>query len=299
MSKGKGLKEHVGSGSLSGIFGACLLQPLDLVKTRLAAAPIGTHRKYTNTIQTFRTVFAEEGIRGLWKGTTPSVIRIIPAAGLYFGSLHQFTQWLRGLFPERRHTTNLVAGAMARSVAICVLCPVGVVKTRMEDVRASEYKGTWDAFRSIYLKEGLAGLYSGLTPTLVRDVPYAAFQYAFYEYTKSFLTAYSPLHSSPIHFLSGFFSASFATLLTHPPDVIRTRLQIQRIATVTASSTLAPNLVYYTGVLDCLRKMFATEGGRVLFRGLMPRLLRRGLSGAIAWTSFEYFLTTLWTKPPL
>lgn len=90
---------------------------------------------------------------------------------------------------------NFLIGAGARSVATIFLNPITVIKTRFELAHLSPEQqtmkdgGILKTLHSIYKKEGLRrGLFSGLLPTLARDVPYAGLSFLFYSKTKHIMT---------------------------------------------------------------------------------------------------------------
>ncbi|TPX35346.1 hypothetical protein SmJEL517_g02264 [Synchytrium microbalum] len=56
--------------------------PADVVKSRIQAAPDGT---YKGTIDAYRKVLAENGVRSLYKGLKPALLRAFPANGAAFG----------------------------------------------------------------------------------------------------------------------------------------------------------------------------------------------------------------------
>jgi hypothetical protein len=56
------------AGSFGGVMEACLLQPIDTIKTRLQLDKAG---KYNGIGHCGQTVIKEEGVRALWKGLTP------------------------------------------------------------------------------------------------------------------------------------------------------------------------------------------------------------------------------------
>jgi solute carrier family 25, member 38 len=71
---------------------------------------------------------------------------------------------------------------LSRAVAAAVLCPITVVKTRMEyrvpsgsAVAASlpVYNNTWHALSSIARQEGAQGLFKGLWPTVLTNAPFS------------------------------------------------------------------------------------------------------------------------------
>lgn len=70
---------------------AVITYPHEVVRTRLRQAPIittGTGKvtaKYTGLIQCFKVIAKEEGIRGLYGGMTPHLLRVVPSAGIMFG----------------------------------------------------------------------------------------------------------------------------------------------------------------------------------------------------------------------
>lgn len=77
---------HLLSGATSGLASAVILQPLDLVKTRLQQGvqrPLGTEGalgtggvgKVGGLGAVVRGVVRNEGWTGLWRGTVPTVVR--------------------------------------------------------------------------------------------------------------------------------------------------------------------------------------------------------------------------------
>ena len=71
---------------------------------------------------------------GLWRGTTPTVVRLSFGAGLHF----LFLDSLRGVLESRRPDGKLssgdafVAGGLSRAGSAVIMCPITVIKTRME-----------------------------------------------------------------------------------------------------------------------------------------------------------------------
>lgn len=68
--------------------------------------------------------------------------------------------------------SNALAGAGAGAVAAVIVCPLDVLKTRLQvsTLRApggDAYVSTVSSLRNIVKVEGFRGLYRGLTPTLV------------------------------------------------------------------------------------------------------------------------------------
>ena len=71
---------HFALGSIAGAFGAFMVYPIDLVKTRMQnqrAARVG-QVLYKNSIECFRRVVANEGVLGLYSGVVPQLIGVAP-----------------------------------------------------------------------------------------------------------------------------------------------------------------------------------------------------------------------------
>jgi solute carrier family 25, member 38 len=63
-----------------------------------------------------------------------------------------------------------------------------------------------------------------------------------------------------------------ATLLTHPFDVIRTKIQISKID---------------LGMIQFTKLLYKEQGFKIFFRGIFPRILKRSVSSSISWVIYE------------
>lgn len=76
-------------------------QPTDVVKVRLQAGSNGRSVRYSSTLQAYKNIAAEEGTRGLWKGTIVQItIKIYDI--LYADSL-QSSIWFPILIENKFH----------------------------------------------------------------------------------------------------------------------------------------------------------------------------------------------------
>lgn len=91
------------------------------------------------------------------------------------------------------------------------------------------YRSTWDAARTIARTEGFGALYSGYKATIVRDLPFSALQFAFYEQERAY--AMQITGSKDLGFGTEIATAASAGgaagVLTCPLDVVKTRAQTQ------------------------------------------------------------------------
>eukprot|EP00002_Diphylleia_rotans_P031651 TRINITY_DN6581_c0_g1_i1.p1 TRINITY_DN6581_c0_g1~~TRINITY_DN6581_c0_g1_i1.p1 ORF type:complete len:162 (-),score=31.34 TRINITY_DN6581_c0_g1_i1:174-659(-) len=71
------------SGAFAGGLADTVMHPFDTVKTRLQAQVAAPYR-YTGMLHAFRTILAQEGIRGLYGGLGATMYSAIPATAVYF-----------------------------------------------------------------------------------------------------------------------------------------------------------------------------------------------------------------------
>ncbi|KAF5903058.1 mitochondrial coenzyme A transporter SLC25A42, partial [Clarias magur] len=69
------------AGSLAGTTAAMLTYPLDMVRARMAVTP---KEMYSNIMHVFGRISREEGLKTLYRGFTPTILGVIPYAGLSF-----------------------------------------------------------------------------------------------------------------------------------------------------------------------------------------------------------------------
>ena len=172
--------------------------------------------------------------------------------------------------------SNALAGAGAGAVAATIVCPLDVLKTRLQvsTLRAGgdAYVSTFQSLRSIVRLEGAVGLYRGLTPTVAALLPNWAVYFTAYEFLKTRGASAAPeseFAASLRHMTSAAGAGAATVLVTNPLWVVKTRLQVQHSRALRGSM---PTRVVYAGTLDALRRVATEEGARGLYSGLAPSL---------------------------
>jgi hypothetical protein len=91
------------------------------------------------------------------------------------------------------------------------------------------YRGTINAIRSIYRLEGFSALFHGYKATLVRDLPFSALQFAFYEQEQKMAKAWVGQRDIGLglEIFTGASAGGMAGVITCPLDVVKTRIQTQ------------------------------------------------------------------------
>jgi solute carrier family 25 protein 44 len=257
-----------------------VLYPLSLIKTRLQAQK---YLAYSGTIDCFKKVLANEGVRGLYKGFITTSFGILPSQLLYITTL----EIVRASFPKDEQSTskglirNFAAGAAASLFSTLITVPLDVVTQRLmiQDGKNTDfkYRGGLDAFSSILRYEGLRGLYRGYWATLVSYAPSSAIWWSVYSVTKFELYSYRNMREWDvlIHGIAGTCAGIVAAILTNPLDVAKTRVQV-------SNSKQTPS------ILGIWKDLLAREGPRsILTRGLTARLINVIPVSLLSVTAYE------------
>ncbi|XP_028280039.1 solute carrier family 25 member 16 [Parambassis ranga] len=209
LSKRIGISGHIHrlmAGSMAGMTAVICTYPLDMVRARLAFQVTGYHR-YTGIINAFHTIYLKEGgIRGFYRGLTPTLIGMAPYAGLSFFTFGTLKSIGLKRFPEMlgrpssdnpdvlilKTHVNLLCGGVAGAIAQTASYPLDVARRRMQlgtvlpdsDKCVSPIK----TLTYIYKEYGITrGLYRGLSLNYIRCVPSQAVAFTTYEFMKQVL----------------------------------------------------------------------------------------------------------------
>ncbi|KAK4790189.1 hypothetical protein SAY86_017493 [Trapa natans] len=285
----RGLLCHAGAGAAAGVIAATFVCPLDVIKTRFQVhglASLGRDGfKGSLIVSSLKQIFQKEGIRGLYRGLTPTVLALLPNWAVYFTVYEQLKSLLGST--DTNHLSvgaNMMAASGAGAATTMTTNPLWVVKTRLQTqgMRSGivPYRSTVSALKRIAQEEGIRGFYSGLVPALA-GVSHVAIQFPTYEKIKIYLadqenTTMDKLGATDVAIASSV-SKIFASTLTYPHEVVRARLQEQGHHTEKR----------YSGVLDCAKKVFQQEGIPGFYRGCATNLLRTTPAAIITFTSFE------------
>ncbi|KAL3510193.1 hypothetical protein ACH5RR_029594 [Cinchona calisaya] len=197
---------------LSG-FGAGVLEalvivtPFEVVKIRLQQQR-GLKPdllKYKGPVHCARTIIHEEGLRGLWAGAAPTVMRNGTNQAAMFTAKNAFDVILwnkqEGDGKVLQPWQSMISGFLAGTAGPVCTGPFDVVKTRLMAQSRSggelKYKGMFHAISTIYAEEGLLALWKGLLPRLMRIPPGQAIMWAVADQVIGFYEkAY--IHNAPL-----------------------------------------------------------------------------------------------------
>uniref|UniRef100_A0A2M4CZE1 Putative small calcium-binding mitochondrial carrier n=1 Tax=Anopheles darlingi TaxID=43151 RepID=A0A2M4CZE1_ANODA len=163
--------------------GACGLlvgHPMDTIKAWQQNSNYGMGNAMYNII------IRNNGLKGFYRGmyfpllsngALNSVVFAVYGAQLRYLQKHTRSDRLRKAY-WRKHV--FIAGSVAGLAQVFLACPIEVVKVRLQTL--SFIGHPWACLKDIFRREGMAGIYRGITPMMFRDVfPYGVYMYV-YEY---------------------------------------------------------------------------------------------------------------------
>ncbi|KAG7626081.1 Mitochondrial substrate/solute carrier [Arabidopsis thaliana x Arabidopsis arenosa] len=201
------------SGALAGCAATVGSYPFDLLRTVLASQ--GEPKVYPNMRSAFLSIVQTRGIKGLYAGLSPTLIEIIPYAGLQFGTYDTFKRWSMVYNKRYRSSSSsstnpsdslssfqlFLCGLASGTVSKLVCHPLDVVKKRFQveglqrhpkygaRVELNAYKNMFDGLGQILRSEGWHGLYKGIVPSTIKAAPAGAVTFVAYELASDWFEA--------------------------------------------------------------------------------------------------------------
>ncbi|CBX95031.1 hypothetical protein IAQ61_008469 [Plenodomus lingam] len=320
---------HFVAGGLGGMASATLTAPLDVLKTRLQSTYYQQHLAAMRTARGLPPIetmsFARssllhiretgeilwqvpkiEGWRALFKGLGPNLIGVVPARAINFYAYGNGKRIISNNFNDGKEAAwvHLCSAAAAGLVTGTATNPIWLVKTRLQldknthaDGRGRQYKNALDCTMQTIRKEGIQGLYRGLTASYL-GVTESTLQWMMYEQMKLSLarreervaaSGKPPTAWDQTVAWTGKLGAAgaakfVAALITYPHEVIRTRLR---------QAPQQDGRQKYTGLAQCFRLIWKEEGMAALYGGLVPHMMRVVPSAAIMFGTYEGVLKLL------
>lgn len=249
------------TGSFSGAFATCCIQPMDMVKVRIQVA--AAEGKATNPFSIGSTLVKEEGFFALYNGLSAGLTRQVVYTGARLGLYDAFTGMAKD--PSEKslplYKTALCA-VSAGGLAALAGNPADLSLIRMQ-TGTTQYRHAGHAMSSILKEEGAAGLMKGCAPTAVRAMGLNLGMLGGNSVAKDVLSSNFGLDKSSnactfgASAIAGFFASAFSL----PFDFVKTQMQKQK---PDASGNLP-----FKSSMHCAGKIMA-EGGPLRFYAGFP-----------------------------
>lgn len=176
----------VAAGGLARCATTAVVSPIELIRTKMQSKPL-THREI---ISALRESIKHGGIRSLYIGMWPTLLRDVPFSMLYWTFYEQMKSSLQmsSLFCK-----SFLSGFTSGMISAIITLPFDVIKTKKQVLLG--LKGKAPTMSSITLEilrdNGVRGLFSGIGPRCLKVAPACAIMISSYEIGKSFFTTFN------------------------------------------------------------------------------------------------------------
>ncbi|KAJ3369059.1 hypothetical protein HDU91_000098, partial [Kappamyces sp. JEL0680] len=182
--------KRVVAGSMCGVMGAVSCNPFELVKTRLQSAAsgkmaVGHQHGYTGVVSAIKTIYSQEGFRGLYRGSVLSMGRSVVGSGANLSCFSIMKEYLNVELKWKDGALLDMVSGLASGVVSCIFMnPIDVIRTRYYNQPYTNGKGALyssgvDAFTKITQKEGLMAFYKGFFSHFLRIGPHFCLTFVF------------------------------------------------------------------------------------------------------------------------
>lgn len=264
--------------------------PIDTTKTRLQVQgqridPRHVQLRYNGMVDCFVKTSQQEGVKALYCGIWPAVLRQATYGTIKFGTYYSLKNFIAKYRDEgddqESVAMNALCAAFAGAISSAIANPTDVLKVRMQ-VGQQVNNGLIRCFYEIYKLEGIRGLWRGVGPTAQRAAVIAAVELPVYDACKKRLMSVFG-DKAANHFVSSLVASLGSAVASTPLDVIRTRMMNQR----NIKPGMGGQEIVYKGTVDCFMQTVRSEGFLALYKGFVPTWLRMGPWNIIFFVTYE------------
>ncbi len=287
---------------------------------RVAMARKRTHREELSTGAVMKELYAEKGVRGVFRGLgTAATGNALGETG--YIAIFENLRDAEGSDEKTKTLSHVVASpvlrdAIASTVAdvsnVVIAAPFDVISMRQATagsgmVRHHPYVNSWQQSRLVFQECGYRGFFAGLVPNLLYS-PSSALWWTMYNPAKSWLYSVAEpiLHpdnvqgnkfghwcherlpvwltsaddNAALNALAGVISSVTCTALYNPVLVVSTRLQV---------GTASDQLKFHKGskIVFVLKDLWQNEGAKGLFKGMGVNLAMAVAEGLLFSQVYE------------
>jgi solute carrier family 25 (mitochondrial thiamine pyrophosphate transporter), member 19 len=278
------------AGGTAGAGARLATAPLDLLRIRRQLESKVVYPRPSLYSQMVTIVESEGGFRALFRGTVAATYLWIGYSGVQFalyGSIQNFFKSRDDIDNPHPTLVAFMAGGVAGVVATWTTYPFDICRTIFA-ARGMSLHSMADpdpiqrppsslkefALR-LYQKRGIQGLYAGGFPATVQIMPYMGLNFAIYDILtrddkRVFLSG-----------MAGSLSGAVSKISVYPMDTVKKRLQAQ--------AAFGPMMVgsSYSGMTDCITKIYRTEGVGAFYRGLVPSVLKTTTASGLSFALYR------------
>ncbi|KAL3467059.1 mitochondrial carrier domain-containing protein [Aspergillus heterothallicus] len=273
-------------GAAGGITQVLIGQPFDIVKVRMQT------QANQSAIQVVRNILRHEGARAFYKGTLPPLLGVGACISIVYTTFHSLSETLKSNTNRTTLSTpeTYLAGGLAGLANSIISGPTEHIRIRLQTLPPSQSQGpkpgVLACVRSIVTQGGLAALYRGQTPTMLREFGSYGVWFSVYGVLVSRVSkpTTNPAASTPpltttttsqtgpenIHIPTykiaacGILTGLVLWTVNYPFDVVKSKMQADGLGRDQR----------YLRMRDAMQATWKESGWRGFWRGLGPALVR-------------------------
>ena len=154
---------------------------------------VGTQHHHKGVYSALRTILAEHGIMGLWRGVTGAMPRVSVGSAAQLSSFSKAKEVIinREIFSEGSILVPFSASMIGSVAVVFAMTPFDVISTRLYNQGVTHnghgvlYNGFVDCASKIFRKEGFIGFYKGLGASYFRLGPHTVLSLVFWDKLRS------------------------------------------------------------------------------------------------------------------
>ncbi|GMR50357.1 hypothetical protein PMAYCL1PPCAC_20552, partial [Pristionchus mayeri] len=281
-------------GGTAGMGSTLVVQPLDLVKNRMQLSGTSGKREYRSSIHALTSIVRNEGVRTVYTGLSAGLLRQASYTTVRLG----IYTWLFEKFSSEKGTPSFLKKAsIAMTAGACgafIGTPAEIALIRMTgdgrlpaDQRRN-YKNAFEAIARIGREEGVATLWRGCIPTVMRAMVVNVAQLATYSQAKEGIASLGVIPAGiATHFAAAMVSGFTTAFASMPVDIAKTRIQSMRTIN---------GVPEYKNGLDVILKVIKNEGVFALWKGFTPCYMRIGPYTVLTFLILEQMNRAYYTQ---
>lgn len=258
--------------------------PTDVAKVRLQlqSSSLGELR-YHGMVDCIMKVARVEGLRALWKGIVPALIRQVSYHSFTFvlyEHIRDMVSLVLGMEAARsNYLQRLLAAGTSAAIAIVLFNPTEVLKTQMQS--SSGNVTMKEVAKKVWNKDGFKGFWAGLRPNVVRTFLVNGAEIGTYDESKLLLLE-SVGDGLVAHISASFVAGLASACVSTPADVVKTRFMNA------AGSDQA-----YKGIMHTGYSILRDEGFLALYKGFLLIVCRKLIWCTVFFVIYERLLRTM------
>ena len=204
--------------------------PFDTIKVRLQLGQ-GTH--YSGAVDCIKDMWKTEGLSKFWSGAIPALTGAVLENAVAFG-INGVLKRLMGEKKEGERPSvieGFATGAVTGFVTSFVLCPCEVLKCRSQAGKTSGIadNSLSEVFKRTVKKEGMRGLYTGITAQTIMLVPFYMTFFGAYDAICGLLKDNTDWSEPVIYGTAGGLAGQAAWAIALPLDAVKSTTQVSTL----------------------------------------------------------------------